>query len=78
MATVACRELRDSNIRFNDVFLGFRVDYDAVAKGKKHSMASSDFAAHYKKLLERTDITGSRIHLRASEDVRNLPFTKKL
>ncbi|CVL04741.1 uncharacterized protein FMAN_12839 [Fusarium mangiferae] len=79
LANVGCRELADTNVRFNEVHLSFRVDYDAVAKQKQGgSVPSSQLAAHYVNLLARRDISGSRINLGKPEDIEKLPFTKKL
>lgn len=78
MANVACRELDNTNIRFNEVHLAFRVDYDDVAKDRKGSMPSSVFAAHYEELLKREDIRGCRVTLRQAEDIKDLKFGKKL
>jgi hypothetical protein len=71
--------LANKNIRFNEVHLAFRVDYDKVAQQKKGtSVGSSQLAAHYVNLLARQDIRGSRISLNRLDDVDKLPFTKKL
>lgn len=79
LANVGCRELAGTNVRFNEVHLSFRVDYDAVAKQKQGgSVPSSQLAAHYVNLLARPDISGSRINLSKPEDIEKLPFTKKL
>lgn len=79
MATVACRELADTNIRFNEVFLNLRVDYDAVAKEKGGgSMAASEFARHYEEILSRPEVNACRVSIRAPGDVRELRFEKKL
>lgn len=79
LANVACRELANTNIRFNEVFLSFRVDYDSVAREKNDgSVGSSEFARHYEELLARPEITGSRVSLRKPGDVKDLQFKKKL
>jgi hypothetical protein len=79
MANVACLELSDTNVRFNEVFLNIRVDYDAVAKEKgPSSMGASEFAVHYEELLSRTEINACRVSIRAPGDVRELKFQKKL
>lgn len=43
MVNVACRDLLETNIRFNEVFLGFRVEVDASAI-KNSVVKASDFA----------------------------------
>ncbi|KAL0934919.1 uncharacterized protein CTRU02_209510 [Colletotrichum truncatum] len=79
LANVGCRELAETNIRFNEVHLSFRVDYDSVAKQKGDgSVGSGKMAKHYENLLVRPDIKGARINLARPEDVNTLPFTKKL
>ncbi|KAH9225131.1 hypothetical protein K456DRAFT_1852879 [Colletotrichum gloeosporioides 23] len=78
MANVACRELADTQIRFNEVYLSFRVDYDSIAKEKSNSMASSVFAAHYERLLANEGIKGCRISLLHADDVTELKYKRKL
>jgi hypothetical protein len=78
LANVGCRELADTNIRFNEVHLNFRVDYDQVAREKRGSVGSSKLAEHYVNLMSRPEIRGSRINLVKVEDVKTLPFARKL
>lgn len=78
-ANVACHELAETNVRFNEVYLCFRVDYDAVAAQKgPGSLPSSAFAAHYEELLRREDIRGCRVSLRQHSHVKDLPSEKKI
>jgi hypothetical protein len=80
MANVACRELSGkSNIRFNEVYLNLRVDYDAVAKQKGGAaVGSSEFGRHYEELLRSGDIDGCRVTIESREDITNLKYQKKL
>ncbi|KAH6867504.1 hypothetical protein B0T10DRAFT_572251 [Thelonectria olida] len=79
LATVACRELADTNVRFNEVWLAFRVEHDKVAKEKGGtSIGSSVLAPHYEQILARPEISASRVRLLRPEDIANLKFQKKL
>jgi hypothetical protein len=79
LANVACRENADTNIRFNQVYLARRVDYDEVAEQKNgNCMSASEFAGNYEQILERTDIRGCRISVLKPEDVRDLQYEKNL
>ncbi|RYO89582.1 hypothetical protein DL763_005610 [Monosporascus cannonballus] len=44
MATVACRENAVTNVRFNEVFLAFRIEVDEVA-AQNGATSASDFAS---------------------------------
>jgi hypothetical protein len=77
LANVACRENTETNIRFNEVYLAFRVDYDSVAK-EKGVTSSSEFGKHYEELLSRPEIRATRVSLMKPGDVQELKFAKKL
>lgn len=80
MAGNACREIGQTNVRFNEVYLGFRVEIDEVAENSNssHPMKASDFAAHYQKLLDRPDIRSCRVNFLKFEDVDELKFDRKI
>lgn len=78
LANVAIRENEKNNIRFNEVYLSCRVDYDSVAKEKGNVISSSEFAGNYEQILIRTDIKGCRVSVLKPEDVTNLRYEKKL
>ncbi|KAF2670948.1 short-chain dehydrogenase/reductase-like protein SDR [Microthyrium microscopicum] len=77
LANVACRENAKTNIRFNEVYLACRVDYDSVAEGKG-VISSSKFADNYEQILSRPDIKGCRVSVLKPEDIEELKFEKKL
>jgi NAD(P)-dependent dehydrogenase (short-subunit alcohol dehydrogenase family) len=79
LANVACRENAKTNIRFNEVYLACRVDYDSVAEEKGgNCISASEFAGNYEELLSRSDINGCRVSVLKPEDVRDLKYQKKL
>jgi hypothetical protein len=80
LANVACRENADTNVRFNEVFLSYRVDYDAVCdeKGTDNRMRASDFAKVYEGILGNPDIKGTRVTVRGPADVESLKYKPKL
>ena len=78
MANVASLENKKTNVRFNEVYLNFRVDYDSVAKEKGGVTSSSDFGRHYEELLRRTDVDACRVNLLEPKDAVELRFEKKL
>ncbi|KAH7268148.1 hypothetical protein MRS44_011567 [Fusarium solani] len=77
LANVACRELADTNVRFNEVWLAFRVEHD-VAAAKHGSIGSSAFAPHYEQILARPEISASRVRLAKPADITNFTYSKKL
>lgn len=79
LANVACRENKDNNVRFNEVYLNRRVDYDEVAQKKGGNVISaSEFAGNYEQILDRQDIKGCRISVLKPEDVKELNYQSKL
>lgn len=80
LASVACLENLKTNVRFNEVYLGYRVDYDSVVEeeGGVNRMKSSEFAHVYETILANRDIRGCRITVSGPEDVDQLKYKKKL
>ena len=73
----AARENEETNVRFNEIYLCYRVenDADAVAHGVTKS---SDFASVYEMLLKAVDVRGARVIVEnAEEDLRKLKWQKK-
>jgi len=71
MATAACRENETTNVRFNEVYLAFRVEVDEDAA--QHGTASaSEFALIYEELLTRSEIRSSRVRVDTPEDLTDL------
>ncbi|KAL6790700.1 hypothetical protein J3E68DRAFT_442956 [Trichoderma sp. SZMC 28012] len=80
LANVACLENLKTNVRFNEVYLGYRVDYDSVVEeeGGDNRMKSSEFAHVYETILANSDIRGCRITVSGPDDVDQLKYKKKL
>ena len=75
-ATAATRELADTNVRFNEVYLNLRVLFDEVAE-KTGMHKVSDFSKNYEFLLERPDVKGARVWVYSKEDLHELRFETK-
>lgn len=80
MANVACLENRKTNVRFNEVYLGYRVDYDSIVEEKGHDirMTASEFSRVYEAILANSDIKGCRVSVLDPDDVDQLKYEKKL
>ena len=76
MANVACRDLLETNVRFNEVFLGFRVEVDASAI-KNSVVKASDFAKNYQKLLGSPEIRSCRVTVMVPEEMEDLNYKRK-
>ncbi|KAF4895404.1 hypothetical protein CGCF415_v011943 [Colletotrichum fructicola] len=80
MATVAARDNLDTNIRFNEIYLSYRVQHHVNLEDKKqflglaHLQTSREFAPLYEQLLDRTDIRSKRVNAISPEDVVNLKY----
>ena len=77
LANVACLDNADTNVRFNEVYLGLFVMAGAAAD-QFGVMKSSEFATVYEKILSRPDIKGCRVRVCQPEDLTDLKFSKKL
>lgn len=77
MANVACLDNADTNVRFNEVYLGLFVMAGAAAD-QFGVMKASEFAIAYEKILARPDIKGCRVMVCLPEDLTELRFRKKL
>ncbi|KAL2023321.1 hypothetical protein VTK56DRAFT_3059 [Thermocarpiscus australiensis] len=76
LATAACRENATTNVRFNEVYLAFRVEVDEVA-ARNGTTTTSEFASVYEEILARPEIRSSRIRLVRPEDMRDLKYERK-
>ncbi|OLN96676.1 hypothetical protein CCHL11_00810 [Colletotrichum chlorophyti] len=80
-ATAAARQTEKTNVRFNEVYLAYRVQFEVEGGSQQfrgfHITTSSDFAPLYEKLLERKDIKGSRLKVLKPQDVTELKFKRK-
>ena len=77
LANVACLDNANTNVRFNEVYLGLFVMAGPEAE-QYGVMKASEFAASYEAILARTDIKGSRLIVCKPEDLTELRITKKL
>jgi hypothetical protein len=77
MANVACLDNADTNVRFNEIYLGLFVMVDAAAD-QFGAMKASEFAIAYEKILARPDIKGCRLMVCKPEDLTELRLRKKL
>jgi hypothetical protein len=76
MCTAASRENVDTSVRFNEIYLAFRVEVDEDAA--QHGVtSSSEFASVYELLLARPDIRSSRVRVVSREDLKDLKHERK-
>ncbi|KAK0720190.1 hypothetical protein B0H67DRAFT_608892 [Lasiosphaeris hirsuta] len=75
-ATAAARENESTNIRFNEVYLMFRVEVDAEAAAHGVSGAS-EFAAVYEGILANPEIRSGRVKVETPADFKDLKWAKK-
>ena len=80
LANVASLENAKTNIRFNEVYLCYRVDFDSVAeeKGAAGRIKASDFARVYEGILANKNIDASRVSVYGPQDIDDLKYKKKL
>ncbi|KAI9727730.1 MAG: hypothetical protein M1828_005958 [Chrysothrix sp. TS-e1954] len=76
LANVACRALRETNIRFNEIYLLLRVEVDSSAARTGFFRASA-FAETYRKILGREDVKSARVEVREKRDFEELKFKEK-
>lgn len=77
LGNVACLDNANTNVRFNEVYLGTFVMAGPEAE-QYGVMKSLEFAASYEAILARTDIKGCRLKVYKPEDLTELKFMKKL
>lgn len=76
MATAACRENAETNVRFNEVYLMFRVEVDRDAA--QHGCTSaSDFAIVYEGILANPEIRSSRVRVDTVDAIKKLKYERK-
>ncbi|KAF2159500.1 hypothetical protein M409DRAFT_29973 [Zasmidium cellare ATCC 36951] len=76
MCIAGMRENEETNVRFNEVFLGFRVEHDedAITHGV---VKASDFATVYELILNDETARSSRIKVLTPEDMKKLNIQKR-
>ena len=76
MCIGTARENLDTSVRFNEVYLNFRVEVDEDAA--QHGVVSStEFGAVFKQLLDRSDIRSSRVEVSKPEHMKVLNHTRR-
>ncbi|KAL1591769.1 hypothetical protein SLS60_011768 [Paraconiothyrium brasiliense] len=76
MVIAACRDNWKSNVRVNEVLLGFRVEVDEAAK--EHGVSSAtEFSKVYEEILARPEIRSSRIRVDEVEDLTKLRYARR-
>ena len=70
-SNAATRELADTNIRFNEVYLNLRVQPDEIAKGTWMTTVS-DFSKNYELLLNNPGVKGTRVSASSADDFKKL------
>ena len=80
MSAVACRELEKTNVRFNEAYLDYRVEYDEQCdgEGNEWKMRSSDYAKIYEQILTQKDIEACRVITESPKDLKKIRYEKKL
>ncbi|GKT86128.1 short-chain dehydrogenase reductase SDR [Colletotrichum tofieldiae] len=80
-AIAAARQTEKTNVRFNEVYLAYRVQVEVEGGNQNwngyHITTSESFAPLYEKILDQTDIKGTRVSANSPQDVLTLS-TKKL
>lgn len=75
MSIAAARENERTNVRFNEVFLAFRVEVDESAK--EHGVTSAtEFAKVYEGILADEGIRSSRVRVDEVKDIKTLKQAK--
>lgn len=76
MATAACRENENTSVRFNEIYLTFRVEVDDDAKQHRVTSAT-EFSHVYEQLLARSDIRSARVRVDSTDDIKTLKYQRK-
>ena len=81
MGVAAELENRETNVRFNEMYLAFlvNVDEDAVKEEavKMGAIKASEFAKVYEGILARDEIKGSKVLLYGPDDIKTLRWESK-
>jgi hypothetical protein len=76
MATAACRENATTNVRFNEIYLAFRVEVDEVA-AQNGTTSATDFSSVYEGILATPEVRSSRVRVDGHEDLKKLKYERK-
>jgi hypothetical protein len=76
MCIAAARNNEKSNVRFNEILLGFRVEVDDAAK--EHGVTTAtQFGQVYEAVLGNSEIRSSRIRVDEVEDLKKLRYERR-
>lgn len=80
LANVACLENMKTNIRFNELYLRFRVEYDSNIddQNPQGKVKASKFAEVYERILQDENINGCRVRAITAADIDDVKYEKKL
>lgn len=79
LSNVACLNNAETNIRFNELYLGLFMQANPDAKATEYGVIKSkQFASAYEQLLVRPDIKGCRVKVERLGDLTKLRFVKKI
>jgi hypothetical protein len=83
MANVACLENEKTNIRFNEVYLSIRIEYDSACEekgtgGDWQRTKASDFARVQEGIWANEEIRACRVSVLSPADIDTLQYKKKL
>ena len=73
MATAAARENESTNVRFNEIYLGYRVEVDEVA-AQYRIIKVSDFRKVYELILANPEVRSSRVQVDDLKDLKKLKY----
>ena len=76
LANVACRALKDTNVRFNEIYLLLRVEVNESAE-KTGFFKATLFADTFQEILKRPDVRSSRVTVANKKDFQELAFKEK-
>ncbi|KAK4981224.1 hypothetical protein LTR66_004650 [Elasticomyces elasticus] len=76
MTIAAARDNEFTNVRFNELYLGFRVEVDEVAV-QNGTTKASDFGKVYELILANPEVRSSRVRVETLEDIEKLRYQKK-
>jgi len=76
MAIAAARENESTNVRFNEIYLGSRVEVDEEAT--QHGVTTaSEFGKVYELLLADSRVSSSRVRVENLEDLEKLRYERR-
>ena len=76
MAIAAARENESTNVRFNEIYLAYRVEVDEVAV-QHGTTKASDFGKVYELILADPKVRGSRVRVEDLGDLETLRYQRR-